>query len=118
MNFMNYETQLDLRLAGSKEFGLLLKLIFYNSFEVITGFPRPFNQRNQFKTQYHAIVSRCATHADCRLQTCRLADLQTADFWIVVTSTGHVGVKHQMTLPLAAGRNGVIEQKVWFFLFI
>ena len=45
---MNHETQLDLRLAGSKEFGLLLKLIFYNSFEVITRFPRPFNQRNQF----------------------------------------------------------------------
>ena len=33
---MNHETQLDLRLAGSKEFGLLLKLIFYNSFEAIT----------------------------------------------------------------------------------
>ena len=57
MNFMNHETQLDLRLNGSKEFGLLFKLIFYNSFEVITRFPRPFNQRNQFKTQFHAIVS-------------------------------------------------------------
>ena len=57
MNFMNHETQLDLRLAGSKEFGLPLKLIFYNSFEVITGFPRPFNQRNRFKTQFHATVS-------------------------------------------------------------
>ena len=54
---MNHETQLDLRLAGSKEFGLLLKLIFCTSFEVITGFPRPFSQINQFKTQFHAIVS-------------------------------------------------------------
>ena len=54
---MNHETQLDLRLARSKEFGLLLKLIFYNSFEVITGFPCPFNHRNRFKTQFHAIVS-------------------------------------------------------------
>ena len=57
MNFTNHETQLDLRLAGSKEFGLLLKLIFYNSFEVITGFPRLFNQRTRFKTQFHDIVS-------------------------------------------------------------
>ena len=39
MNFMNHETRLDLRQAESKKFGLLLKLIFYNSFEVITGFP-------------------------------------------------------------------------------
>ncbi|MCV6575510.1 MAG: hypothetical protein OIF58_07220, partial [Cohaesibacter sp.] len=31
--------------------------IFYNSIEVITGFPCPFNQRNRFKTQFHAIVS-------------------------------------------------------------
>ena len=57
MNSMNHETELDLRLNGSKEFGLLFKLIFYNSFEVINRFPRPFNQRNQFKTQFHAIVS-------------------------------------------------------------
>ena len=42
---MNHETQLDLRLAGSKEFGLLLKLILYTSFEVITGFLYPFNRR-------------------------------------------------------------------------
>ena len=56
MNSVNHETQLDLRLTGSKEFGLLLKLIFYNSFEVIPRFP-PFNQRNRFKTQFHAIVS-------------------------------------------------------------
>ena len=54
---MNYETQLDLRLAGSKEFGLLLKLILYTSFEVITGFLCPFNRRIRFKTQFHAIVS-------------------------------------------------------------
>ena len=52
---MNHETQLDLRLAGSKEFGLLLKLILYTSFEVITGCP--FNRRIRFKTQFHAIVS-------------------------------------------------------------
>ena len=39
---MNHETQLDLRLAGSKEFGLLLKLILYTSFEVIIGFLRSF----------------------------------------------------------------------------
>ena len=57
MNFMNHETQLDLRLAGFKEFGLLLKLILYTSFEVITGFLCPFNRRIRFKTQYHAIVS-------------------------------------------------------------
>ena len=57
MNFMNHQMQLDLRPAGSKEFGLLLKLIFYNSFEVITGSPCPFNQGNRFKTQFHAIVS-------------------------------------------------------------
>ena len=57
MNFMNHETQLDLRLAGSKEFGLLLKLILYTSFEVITGFLCPFNRRIRFKTQFHAIVS-------------------------------------------------------------
>ena len=57
MNFMNHETQLDLRLAGSKEFGLLLKLILYTSFEVITGFLCPFNRRIWFKTQFHAIVS-------------------------------------------------------------
>ena len=57
MNFMSHKTQFDLGLAGSKEFGLLLKLIFYNSFEDITGFPRPFNQRTLFKTQFHAIVS-------------------------------------------------------------
>ena len=57
MNFMNHETLLDLRLAGSKGFGLLLKLIFYTSFEVITGFLCPFNQRIRFKTQFHAIVS-------------------------------------------------------------
>ena len=49
---MNHETQLDLHLAGSKEFGLLLKLIFYTSFEVITGFPRPFNQRNRFRLNF------------------------------------------------------------------
>ena len=56
---MNHETQLDLRLAGSKEFGLLLKLILYTSFEVITctGFLCPFNRRIRFKTQFHAIVS-------------------------------------------------------------
>ena len=47
MNFMNHETQLDLRLAGSKEFGLLLKLILYTSFEVITGFLCPsFKPKN------------------------------------------------------------------------
>ena len=57
MNFMNHETQLDLHLAGSKEFGLLLKLILYISFEVITGFLCPFNRRIRFKTQFHAIVS-------------------------------------------------------------
>ena len=57
MNFMNHETQLDLPLAGSKEFRFLLKLIFYNSFEVITGFPCLFNQRTRFKTQFHDIVS-------------------------------------------------------------
>ena len=57
MNSMNHETLLDLRLAGSKEFGLPLKLMFYNSFEVITRFPRSFNQRNRFKTQFHAVVS-------------------------------------------------------------
>ena len=49
---MNHETQLDLRLAGSKEFGMLLKLIFYTSFEVITGFPRRFNQRNRFRLNF------------------------------------------------------------------
>ena len=54
---MNHETQLDLRLAGSKEFGLLLKLILYTAFEVITGFLCPFNRRIRFKTQFHAIVS-------------------------------------------------------------
>ena len=53
---MNHETQLDLRLAGSKEFGLLLKLILYTSFEVITGFLHPFNRRIRCKTQFHAIV--------------------------------------------------------------
>ena len=42
---MNHETQLDLRLTGSKEFDLLLKLILYTSFEVITGFLCPFNRR-------------------------------------------------------------------------
>ena len=57
MNFMNHEMQLHLRLAGSKEFGLLLKLILYTSFEVITGFLCPFNRRIRFKTQFHAIVS-------------------------------------------------------------
>ena len=56
MNFMSHETQLDLRLAGCKEFGLL-KLILYTSFEVITGFLCPFNRRIRFKTQFHAIVS-------------------------------------------------------------
>ena len=56
MNFMNHETQLDLRLAGSKEFGLLLKLILYTSFEVITGFLCPFNGRIRFKTQFRAVV--------------------------------------------------------------
>ena len=55
MNSMSHETQLDLHLAGSKELGL--KIIFYNSFEVITRFSRPFNQRNRFKTQFHTIVS-------------------------------------------------------------
>ena len=55
MNFRNHETQLHLRLAGSKEFGLL-KLIFYNSFEVITGFPCLFNQRTRFKTQFHDVA--------------------------------------------------------------
>ena len=54
---MNHETQLDLRLAGSKEFGLLLKLILYTSFEVITGFLCPFNRRIRFKSQFHAVVS-------------------------------------------------------------
>ena len=54
---MNHETQLDLRVAGSKEFGLLLKLILYTSFEVITGFLCPFNRRIRFKTQFHATVS-------------------------------------------------------------
>ena len=54
---MNHETQLDLRLAGSKEFSLLLKLILYTSFEVITGFLCPFNRRIRFKSQFHAIVS-------------------------------------------------------------
>ena len=57
MNFMNHETQHDLRLAGSKEFGLLLKLIFYDSFEVITGFLCLFNQRTRFKSQFHNLVS-------------------------------------------------------------
>ena len=54
---MNHETQLDLRLSGSKEFSLLLKLILYTSFEVITGFLCPSNRRIRFKTQFHAIVS-------------------------------------------------------------
>ena len=57
MNFMSHETQLNLRLAGSKKFGLLLKLILYTSFEVTTGFLCPFNRRIWFKTQFHAIVS-------------------------------------------------------------
>ena len=57
MNFMNHDPQLDLRLAGSKEFGLLLKLILYTSFEVITGFLCPFKGRIRFKSQFHAIVS-------------------------------------------------------------
>ena len=57
MNFMNRETQHDLPLAGSKEFGLLLKLIFYNPFEVITGFLCLFNQRTRFKSQFHNLVS-------------------------------------------------------------
>ena len=56
MNFMNHETQLDLRLVGLKKFGLL-KLMLYTSFEVITGFLCPFNRRIRFKTQFHAIVS-------------------------------------------------------------
>ena len=34
-----------------------------------------------------------------------------------MTTTGHVGVKHQKTLPLAADRNGVIGQKVPSFPF-
>ena len=46
-----------MRLAGSKEFGFLLKLILYTSFEDITGFLCPFNRRIRFKTQFHAIVS-------------------------------------------------------------
>ena len=54
---MNNETQLDLCLAWFKEFGLLLKLILHTSFEVITGFLCPFNQRIRFKTQFDAIVS-------------------------------------------------------------
>ena len=54
---MNHETQLDLRLAGSKEFGLLLKLILCTSFEVIIGFLCPFNRRIRFQTQFHSIVS-------------------------------------------------------------
>ena len=49
---MNQETQLHLRLAGSKEFALLLKLIFFTSFEVITGFPRPLHQRNRFRLNF------------------------------------------------------------------
>ena len=57
MNFMNHETQLDLHLARSKKFGLLLKLILYTSFEVINGFLCPLNRRVRFKTQFHAIVS-------------------------------------------------------------
>ena len=57
MNFMNHETQLDLRLAGSKKFGLLLKLILCTAFEVTTGFLCPFNRRIRFQTQCHAIVS-------------------------------------------------------------
>ena len=57
MNSINHETQLDLSLNATREFGLLFKLIFHNSFEVITRFPHPFNQRSQFKTQFHAFVS-------------------------------------------------------------
>ena len=53
---MKHETECDLRPAGSKDYGLLLKLNFYRSFEVITGFLCPFNQRIRFKTQFHAIV--------------------------------------------------------------
>ena len=36
---------------------LAVEIKCYNSFEVITGFPRPFNQKTRFKAQFHAIVS-------------------------------------------------------------
>ena len=42
MNFLNHETQLALRLADPNSC-LLLRLIFYNSFDVIIGFTRLFN---------------------------------------------------------------------------
>ena len=53
MNFLNHETQLALRLADPNN-SLLLKLIFFNSFEVITGFTRLLNQRTWSKTQFLA----------------------------------------------------------------
>ena len=55
--FMNHETQLDLLLAGSERSRLAVEIKFYNSFEVITGFPRLFNLRTRFKAQFHAIKS-------------------------------------------------------------
>ena len=42
---------------GIKRVCLLLKLILYNSFEIINGFNRLFNQRTRFQTQFHAITS-------------------------------------------------------------
>ena len=56
----------------------------------------------------------------CRLADCRLADLQIAECILLDCRDFNrtCGLKHQKTLPLAAGRNGVIARKVWFFLFI
>ena len=74
MSFMNHETQLDLRLAGSKELlSLLLKLILYTSFEVITGFLCPFNRRIRFKIQFHAIVSPVRLRGLCKQLTSKVA---------------------------------------------
>ena len=56
MNFLNLETQLALRLADPNSC-LLLRLIFYNSFDVIIGFTRPFSQWTRFKTQFYTTSS-------------------------------------------------------------
>ena len=108
MNFMNHETQLDLRLVVSKEFRLLLELIFYNSFEVITGFPRLFNQITRFKTQFHDTVSL----VEKTFETANKQGLAERKLLHVKMSSGatYVGRRHPRAIPLALTKISRIDR--------
>ena len=77
---------------------LLLKLILYNCFEIITRFNRLINQRTRFKSQFHAIASLYEDFSNSQLA--RAHWVKTTARKNVIWSDVNVrlyGVGHSMT---------------------